>query len=176
MKKLLLFACLITTNLFASNYPADYCNQVARFMVDGPVVFGDVSSGCMGSQYVVGYKNDGVLGGRGYVDAVLVMTCKDNYNHNLRTVTNVIRLGQEMHGTGYMSMPINISSSEYCPSARLKKIEIAFFNNNEWDSRNGNNYVITENSHEYQIFKMDTATFGGDIEFQVWDFIVDLMR
>jgi hypothetical protein len=177
MKRLLLLALLLTATAYASNYPADYCNQSARFATNGPVVFGRVESGCLGTKYIFGYKDNGILGNREYIDTVMVITCADNKDRNRYSVTKVLRLNREMHGNGYISEAIHLDSfcgDNYALSNH--EIQFAFTNNNEWDSNYGRNYRFRINSGLHQTFKMGRSTSGSGIEYQVWDFIVGLLK
>lgn len=176
MKTLFILSALfVSSSLFASNYPSDYCHVKAQFSKTGPVIFGHVGSGCSESKFIIGYQDSGVLGGENFVDVVLTANCEMYSDHNdKRKVSRVIRMGREYHNTGYMSYPLNYE--DFCPSGyRATDIALAFARNNQWDSQYGKNYTFVSYQGDIHFNTNQEADLGG-FNQPAWDFIINLMR
>ncbi|OGR42642.1 MAG: hypothetical protein A2X35_01445 [Elusimicrobia bacterium GWA2_61_42] len=161
----------------ASNYPADYTYQTARVVVRGPAVMATVNSGIM-SKLVIGYKGNGILGGRDRIQAVVRMTSVEYYSGYQKTVERVIDLPREWNGTGYMTA--GLSYYDFVPqgfAGNPRRIEVAFFSGQQWDSNYNANYAV-EMDEFYSSQAQFTNKRGGgpDIEIPCWDFIVAQMR
>jgi hypothetical protein len=180
-----LFLALVVGALFAvgsawaSHYPNDYGHQRAYFTVDGPVVFGFVSSGVMTTQFVVGYKKSGPLGRFSDINVLIRVFNKGCNGHAIehRHVIN-----REWHDTGLLSnpLPVYYLSPHYFGGAVPERIELSFYKNDMWDSKHGQNYVFNlQDFYSKQSFPVHTFTGTepqGSISLPVWNFIVGLMR
>lgn len=161
----------------ASNYPPDYTYQTARVISDGPAVLATVNSGIM-SKLVIGYKANGILGGKDRIQAVVRMTSVEYYSGYRRTIEKVIDMQREWHGTGYMTA--GLSYYDFVPqgfAGTPERVEVAFFSGSQWDSNYNANYGA-----DIKDFYSSPAQFtykrggGPDIEVPCWDFIVGQMR
>lgn len=179
MKFLSLLLVLVgfVSNVQASNYPPDYCDQIVTIRHDGPALIANVGSGCW-SAVVLGYKKWGKLADSGLnkIDAVVVGKCNRDEN-TVMTKTTTIVLGREWHGTGYMSAPFSPYSvlpdgCYYGPNRNLQvKVEVAFSDGRgNWDSKHLDHWFPVP---EDQRFKTNEA--GGSINFKAWNFIVSEM-
>ena len=181
MKKLtlIIILTLASTLSFASNYPEDYFNQVARFNSSNDhVIFGSVSSGVMSPKYIIGYKNSGIFGDRDFVDVIMTVTCKE-WDESLHNVTRVVKIEREWNNTGLMSAPLDLNYYVCNGGYGALKIEIAFSSQGEWDSLYGANYVFNlshDSSNWTDIEKSKSSTPTSEIGSDIWDFIVNLMK
>jgi len=178
MKKLLLSAIfLLSSSLFASNYPADYCAQVARFQSDAHVLFGTVSSGCMTTKYLIGYKNGGIFGSKDSIDAVITLHCTNFGNYSIQD-TQVYRIEREWNGTGLLSIPIDFRYSSCRNGLAVTSVEIAFAVKGQWDSRYGQNYKFDLQNRDDNVrqYKSSNYSYHDSVSSDIWDFVVDLMR
>ena len=186
MKKIifgLAFALLVSlfaaSSVQASGYPSDYAHQRAFFTVDGPVVFGFVSSGIMSPEFVIGYKKNGVLGQFSDIN-VLIRVFNKGCNGHALEYRHVIQ--REWHGTGLLStsIPVYYLSPYYHRGAVPERIELSFYKNDMWDSKHSQNYVFNmQDFYSKQSFPVYTFTgteYQNSISLSVWNFIVDLMR
>ena len=177
MKKLALIVILALTSTlsFASNYPEDYFNQVAKFNSSNDhVLFGSVSSGVMSPKYIIGYKNSGIFGDRDFIDVIMTVTCKE-WDKSLNKRTQVLKLERELHGTGFMSMPLDLNYYACSGGYGPQEVALAFSSKGEWDSLYGANYVYTVYNWT-DVLKSKSSVPTGEIGSDMWDFIVNLMR
>jgi len=176
MRNMLLISLFFVSSVvMASNYPPDYCHQVASVDVFGPAVVSKVASGCMTPIYIIGYKKSGMFGARPVLEAVITATCKYDSDREAEfRETNTVTLGKEWHGTGFMSHAIR--SYEFCGySAYLVKLEIAFTpDRGEWDSRYGANYNFDFRGGNWTHQKFYAT--GDEVVEPVWNFIIGFMR
>jgi hypothetical protein len=171
-----LTASLITTSVFASNYPADYCQQRVYIKNDGPSVIARVGSGCS-DILVIGYKNSGVLASNDVneIDAVVTVRC------NSAQSVSTVKLGREWHGAGYVNKPdyTTIRMPYECVRDSETVIAVAYSDRRgNWDSRYGRNYnVKNQDLYNSQATKqVTTSSYGPDISFESWDVIVNELR
>lgn len=175
MKKLFAFIVVIAPiAIFASNYPADYCNAVVRVCENGPGIVAHITSGCNSGAYVVGYKKSGRLGNSSFVDAILQYNFGNNVNQK------VLRITPDWHNLGFITSEINaysfIGGRGYGGS--LDSISIAFSDaKGNWDSKNGDNY-------NYPIGVYDASTcysvktnemFTSQVPYAAWNVINEAM-
>jgi len=180
----ILSVCALATMVLASNYPPDYCQQRAVVHVQGPALLGYVSSGCMGREYVIGYKKSGVLGTSSEKVNVYVRGVLDTIEGREVVVEQTIPLGREWHGTGYLSAGI----SEYLVFGNdghlhaavrgVKRIELAFNVDGRWDSNLNKNYLFDVKNLEKdgETRKSKEMNYYGSISMDLWDFIVGKMK
>ncbi|MBF0410538.1 MAG: hypothetical protein HQM10_24545 [Candidatus Riflebacteria bacterium] len=174
-----LLSLLSSTSIFASNYPSDYTRQRAFVSVDGPVVLSLVESG-IGSWFVIGYKKNGILGVGSSINAYVKVTREKGVGYNYPTSEEfTFRIEREWQDTGFLSTPI--SGFSFIGPVGLKKVEIAFFSGDRWDSKYGTNYVFDDfntfrSRPETQKFTSSNnyayPTLAGD----VWEFLVKIMK
>ena len=161
----------------ASNYPPDYTYQTVRVVAKGPAVIATVNSGIM-SKLVIGYKGNGILGGRDRIQAVVRMTSVEYYSGYHKTVERVIDLPREWNGTGYMTA--GLSYYDFVPqgfAGNPRRIEVAFFSGQQWDSNYGANYTVEMEEFFSSPVQFTNKHGGGpDIEIPCWDLIVAQMR
>lgn len=176
---MVLFSIFISGYAWASGYPQDYGHQKAYFTSDGPVVFGFVGSGVMSTQFVIGYKKSGPLGGFSDLNVLIRVFTRGCNGHAIEHRHVITR---EWHGTGLISdgIPVYYLSPHYFDGAVPERIELAFFKNDMWDSKEGQNYVFNLRDFYTQsgmpVYTFTAAEPQGSISFPVWDFIIGLMR
>ena len=177
MKKLIVMAIFMFVAAGicgASNYPADYAHQTARVVAKGPAIMARVSSGVMSEKFAIGYKKSGILANYDTINAVVKVVYNDN-----RVTETVINIGKEWNGTGFMTHSLSgygLTGTYYYEE--IKRIELAFFVGEQWDSNYGSNYIINfedffKNSF---IFRANSDSYSTEISADCWNFIVEQMR
>jgi len=160
----------------ASNYPSDYTYQKARVVSKGPAVIASVSSGIM-DKFAVAYKSSGILGGSGSIQAVVRVTGVNRYSGYSQTVERVVNMAKERNGAGFMAAEMGIY--DFIPQGfpwYVKKIEVAFFSGQQWDSDYGANYAVEKGELEAGAAFKSEHSGGPNIEGDCWNFIVGEMR
>ncbi len=182
----ILFTVLASGSLFASGYPSDYTDQRLRVGVDGPATLAIVSSGIMGPEFIIGYKNSGKLNFGSSVNVMLRFVKEDGKDFEVRT-----SIGKEWQGNGYLSSNLSIFALNsdlygFMRSGRLDRIEVAFYLNDVWDSKDGSNYVFNYNNLMSDSSTNDTAaqyfyntvksySYPGVAEGN-WHFMVNILK
>ena len=181
-----LFTILFSGSLFASGYPSDYTDQRLRVGVDGPVALAMVSSGIMGPEFIIGYKKSGILNFGSSVNVLLRFVKEDENVFEARTT-----IGREWQGNGYLSTSLSIFALHenlygFLRSGRLDRIEVAFYLNDVWDSKNGGNYVFkysnllsesapNETCAQYFYNTVKSYSYPGVAEAN-WHFMVNILK
>jgi len=181
-----LFTVLVSGSLFASGYPSDCNDQRLRVGVDGPATLAMVSSGIMGPEFIIGYKKSGKLNFGSNVNVLLRFVREDENVFEVRTT-----IGREWQGNGYLSSNLSIFSLNndlygFMRSGRLDRIEVAFYLNDLWDSKDGSNYVFKYNnlmsgsspndtSAQYFYNTVKSYSYPGVAEAN-WYFMVNILK
>lgn len=161
--------------VFASGYPADYCQQRVYIINDGPSLVARVGSGCT-NLMVIGYKNSGVLASPELkeIDAIVTGSC-----NGVSSKITTVKLGKEWNGTGYINTP---EYKELTPTECYKNesttISIAYSDRlGNWDSRYGQNYNVSKNRlYSSETKNILSSSYGGNIGFDAWNIIINEMR
>jgi len=182
----ILFTVLVSGSLFASGYPSDYTDQRLRVGVDGPATLAMVSSGIMGPEFIIGYKKSGKLNFGSSVNVLLRFVKEDGKDFEVRT-----SIGKEWQGNGYLSSNLSIFALNsdlygFMRSGRLDRIEVAFYLNDNWDSKDGRNYVFKYNNlmsdsspnntdAKYFYNTVKSYSYPGVAEAN-WHFMVNILK
>ena len=170
----------MSLSVFASNYPADYTYQNVRLLPLGSNAYvANVSSGIM-SKYVLAYKKSGPLAASNpdFIDAVVEVKCQDE-GSGVYTYRNVVRIGKEWGGRGYLSGPTQLLSGNVPDSCRYSPyISVAFSDGrNNWDSQFGRNYEFNPmdfyNSNSVLYRTNESGRYNTDeINDKAWQFLI----
>lgn len=176
MKQILFSISLIVSlNVFASNYPSDYCNANVQVCEDGPAVAAFISSACNSPAYVIGYKKQGALGNNSFVDAVV----QNNFSNN--SVQSVIRITPDWHNLGFLTSENFIytidNSGVY---GYLNSLSVAYSDGKgSWDSKNKNgknyNFQIGHNANGCYTVKTNDVFTSNKVPLAVWNLINQAM-
>lgn len=183
----IVFLIFWTQNVWASNYPPDYTYQKVYLLNMGDAALvAHVSSGIL-NQYVIGYKNRGVLNQPHIeeLDLVIFSTCHLQNGSKLQKTTTYT-LGREWHGTGFLSAPFDLRESipHGCPTHQAELLDISFAfsdRNGNWDSNTDHlNYFLFRNSKSWKesegLVYFDTKKGIEKINLEAWTFIVNQMK
>jgi hypothetical protein len=131
---------------------------------------------------VIGYKASGYLAQRRpeAIDAVITARCPASE----QAKTTVIKLGPELHGTGYMSGPLDLRTlfpagegPQGCPVRSDTPLQVSFSDGaGRWDPAGYNDIIFSL----YEFFQSRSIRQvpgeGEGVNVAAWDYIVNEMR
>ncbi|HAH32251.1 MAG TPA: hypothetical protein DCL44_08060 [Elusimicrobia bacterium] len=150
--------------------------QITSVVTKGPAVVAIVKGDTM-RKFVVAYKKTGILGNSSTITAVMRVTYSV-YPGALMTKDRTFTISNDWNGTGFMTYSLSNYEmlGEDGEGNGVKKIELSFLADGQWDSNYNANYVMTmddfENAPAFVLKRCENL----DIDIPSWNFITEQMR